>query len=55
MKTLRRCWVAGLLVVAAACGESVAGPSPDGPALRDGGGLMGSGTRIDPPPPPPGG
>lgn len=51
MKT-RQWFLAGLLVLAA-CGESATGPTPDANPLREGGGLMGSGTVTPPPPPPP--
>ncbi len=49
MKT-RQWFLAGLLVLAA-CGESATGPAPDAKPLREGGGLMGSGTATPPPPP----
>ncbi len=49
MKT--RQWVLAGLLVLAACGESATGPAPAANPLRDGGGLMGSGTIAPPPPP----
>jgi hypothetical protein len=50
---LRNCVVAGVLVLLSACGESATAPTPSARPAQDGGGLMGSGTRIDPTPPPP--
>jgi hypothetical protein len=50
MKT--RQWLLAGLLVLAACGESATGPAPDAKPLREGGGLMGSGTVTPPPPPP---
>lgn len=50
---LRNCVVAGVLVLLSACGESATAPTPSAKPALDGGGLMGSGTRIDPTPPPP--
>ncbi len=47
---MKQGWLAALLVLAA-CGSDTTGPSPDARPLRNGGGLMGSGTRSDPPPP----
>jgi hypothetical protein len=51
MKT-RHWWLAGILALAA-CGSDATGPTPDARPARDtgGGGLMGSGTIVQPPPP----
>lgn len=50
MKT-RHWWLTGLLALAA-CGSEATAPTPDArPALDSGGGLMGSGTVVQPPPP----
>lgn len=50
MKT-RHLWLAGLLALAA-CGSEATAPSPEArPAYDSGGGLMGSGTVVQPPTP----